>query len=385
MVLPLVVIASATSVTAQGSQPNLSRPFAPGTCGPADPTYIRTAEATGGIPFFFQRTEVAQATKFMMASAGENHVTVLWAKGTLQNSSRDFVVPIDSTLTNPIFVLSADNHETKMEVFDSGGTPISTSRQSDTTDFTCGRYLVTKELAAGDYRVHLTGTGRFWLSVQGKSDIYLFGVNFVEPGGRPGHEGMFPIHGQPLIGREAHLELQLSGPGKQLSFALRTPEDKSVRSIALKPIHTDKDSQELDGTFEPPAQPFRIVASGVDAKGHRFQRVHEAEVRPATIEILLHEMPDLGAGQTAAFAFQVRNLGDRDAFRVKVVCAKQWPVQADRPELALAKGENGNVIVNVSVPAETPPYTSTDLIVTVSSKSNPDVYNGFVQHLSLDH
>src|SRR5947209_20232688 len=61
------------------AEQNRSHPFAPGACGPVDHSYIRVAEETGGIPFFFQRSEVSKAMKFTAANSGENRVTLLWA------------------------------------------------------------------------------------------------------------------------------------------------------------------------------------------------------------------------------------------------------------------------------------------------------------------
>ncbi len=378
----LVLVGTSANVLAQASQPNVSRPFAPGSCGPVDPTYIRTAEATGGIPFFFQRSEVAQATKFMMASSGENHVTVLWAKGTLQSSSRDFVVPIDSSLTKIVFVLSADNHATKMEVFDSGGTPLSTSRQSDTTDFTCGRYIATTDLPPANYRVHVTGTGRFWVSVQGKSEIFLHRVEFVEPGGRPGHEGLFPIHGQPIVGRRAHLRANISGPAKEVSFALISPESKQLNFVAMKRVEKDADDQEFDGILDLPIQPFRIVAVGRDEKGESFQRTLEAQFRPATIEIALLNAPDLIAGKTSILTYKVTNLGAGDNFRVVGVCA-HWPAQASHSELSLRQGESANVKVPISVPTGTSSYTNVDIVLTATSTRDLDNSNGVVHSFEV--
>jgi len=383
--LALTVVAASTVAIAQTAQANRSRPFAPGTCGPVDPAYIRAAEATGGIPFFFQRSEVGVATKYMTANSGENRVTVLWAKGTLQNSSRDFTVPIDSTLTKTVFVVSTDNHATKMEVFDSGGTPISTSRQSDTTDFTCGRYIVAKDLPSGDYRIRVTGVGRFWLSVQGQSTVFLHEVEFVELAGRPGHQGMFPIQGEPLVAKRAQLQASISGSAKDVSFSLISPEAAQLKSITMK--RTDQDQyggQQFEGALGPPTEPFRVIATGHDEKGNRFQRVHEALFRPTTIEITLHEMASVLAGQTALLTFQVKNLGPPETFRVNAVCANRWPVKVERTEVALAKGESASVSVNVSVPAETSPYSLADLVFMVSSKSNPDLSNAFIQKLSLD-
>jgi len=334
------------------------------------------------MPFFFQRTEVAQSTKFVMATSTENHVTVLWAKGTLQNSAHDFTVPIDSTLVTLIFALSSDIHGTTLEVAGPDGAAV--DRNAEVTDFTCGRYIVLKKPAPGAYRVHVSGSGHFWLTVGGKSGIFLSGVEFVELGGRPGHEGMFPIHGEPLFGKQAHLEASISGDAKQVAFGLMTPEGGTGNTISLKIISTDQYSQEFEGGLDLPREPFRVVASGVDASGYRFQRVHDALARPTSIAINLTKMPKLGAGQTSEFTFQVTNLGDAGAFRLSAICAKQWTSQLDRTEIVLARGESARVVVNVSVPAGTDAYASNNLIFSATSKADALVSNAFVQHLSLD-
>lgn len=335
------------------------------------------------MPFFFQRTEVAASAKYMMASTTDNHVTVLWAKGSLQNSSREFEVPIDSTFALAIFTLSVDNKDTKMEVIGPSGMPLGSDMQSEATEFTCGRYIIVKNPATGDYRVRVNGSGHFWLTVGGKSDIFLHGVNFVELGGRPGHQGMFPIHGEPIVGKKAHLEAYVSGSAKQISFELVTPEGKPIKEISLKSIHGDSDSQEFEGNLDLPDGPFRIVVTGADSDGHRFQRVHEALVRPTHIAIALAELPDLAAGQTSAITFHITNLGEADTFRLIAVCGR-WSAHTDRSEVALAHGETASVVVSVSVPADAAPYAGADLVFTANSTSIPDRFNSYIQHLSLE-
>ena len=373
-----------SALMAQTAQQNRSRAFAPGTCGPVDPTYIRTAEATGGIPFFFQRSEVAQATKFMMASTGNNRVTVLWAKGTLQNSSRDVLVPIDSTLTNVVFTLSADNRETKLEVFDPNNNGITADPQTDITEFTCGRYITIKNPSAGSYRLHLTGSGRYWLSVAGKSEIFLYAVEFVERGGRLGHEGMFPIHGQPVFGKSSHLQATMAGPAKHIAFQLMTPEAQPLKTIEVKSVHDDDDDHEFVGTVNLPAEPFRIVATGTDENGHHFQRMHEALVSPSVVSIALIHAEDLHAGRTSSFAFRVTNLGNSENFKLVAVCANGWPTHADRPSVTLSREENVLITITVSVPAGTSVYTGADLILTATGEGDPNVSNSFVQRLSVE-
>ena len=47
------------------------------------------------------------------------------------------------------------------------------------------------------WRVRVGGSGQYSVSVRAKSELELLSFDFVRVGGRPGHEGLFPIQGQP--------------------------------------------------------------------------------------------------------------------------------------------------------------------------------------------
>src|SRR5579863_3855141 len=70
----------------QAGSANPSHRFAPSACGPADPAYIRTANATGGVPLFLQRNEAGKAMQLMRESTRENVSTILWASAKLNGA-----------------------------------------------------------------------------------------------------------------------------------------------------------------------------------------------------------------------------------------------------------------------------------------------------------
>jgi hypothetical protein len=151
-----------------------SHPFAPGACGPADHSYIRVAEETGGIPFFFQRSELTKAMRFTATNSGENRVTLLWATGDLQSTVREFTAPLDSTLDQVVFTLSVDNHISTMDVVRPSGVLIASSDAStDVTELNCGRFIVLKNPPPGLYRVRINGSGTFWTEATGKTESFL--------------------------------------------------------------------------------------------------------------------------------------------------------------------------------------------------------------------
>src|SRR5258707_13970735 len=87
---------------------NRSRVFGPDACGPADPAYIHTANETGGIPMFLQRSEAAKAFHLVRESTRSNVATVFWATGTLDAKPQIIRVPVDSVTKRITLTFSGD-------------------------------------------------------------------------------------------------------------------------------------------------------------------------------------------------------------------------------------------------------------------------------------
>jgi len=64
-------------------------------CGLADAAYIRTANETGGIPMFLQRSEAEKAFHLVRESTRNNISTVFWATGSLERRAEVFEIPVD--------------------------------------------------------------------------------------------------------------------------------------------------------------------------------------------------------------------------------------------------------------------------------------------------
>ena len=157
-------------------------------CGAADPVYIRTANETGGIPMFLQRSEAAKSFQLVRESTRNNVSTVLWATGVLDKPTQVFEVPIDSLTQRITFTFSFDTEGSSATVVaPSRGTIRQASGDTDITELHCGRILTVASPDAGNWHIELTGKGRFWMEVQAQSEIYFVTAEFVRLGGRPGH------------------------------------------------------------------------------------------------------------------------------------------------------------------------------------------------------
>ena len=127
---------------------------------------------------------------------------------------------------------------------------------------------------AGEWLAEITGKGRYWLEAQVQSDIYFVGVEFVKEGGRPGHEGLFRIHGQPVVGTPATLQASLSASAtKTTEFYLVTERGETISEAAtctrLIPTGNFLNSSEA---VDLPNVPFRVAMMGLDSNGKQYQR-----------------------------------------------------------------------------------------------------------------
>ena len=210
--LAAAVCAWAVAVSAQQfPQVNRSHSFGPDQCGPADPTYIKTANETGGVPLFLQRSEAGKAVQLMRESTRENISTVLWASAKLAGARQKFEIPVDSVTKRITYTFSVDTKGMKLSLRQPNGQEVGSGALGvEDTELNCGRLITIVKPQTGMWHAEVSGSGTFWLEAQAQSDIYFIKAEFVELGGRPGHEGLFRIKGQPIAGQTATLEVSMS-------------------------------------------------------------------------------------------------------------------------------------------------------------------------------
>src|SRR5262245_42095316 len=163
-----------------------------------DSTYIRTASETGGIPLFLQRSEVDKAFQLVRESTRNNVSTVIWATGALDHA-QTIEIPVDSVTKRITFTLSVDMEGSILSITQPSGRVVAQgAADTEITELLCGRIITMTSPEAGTWQLEITGKGRFWFEAQAQSDIYFVNLEFVREGGRPGHEGLFRIDGQPV-------------------------------------------------------------------------------------------------------------------------------------------------------------------------------------------
>ena len=354
--------------------------YGPGVCGPADPTYIRTAEETGGQPLFLAPAEVAKSFALVRELTRSNHVTLLWARGEL-SEGHDFVVPVDSTVKRLVFSLSFDTAGGKMAALDPEGKKVTNEMAGAVmTPLNCGEIVTIAPPAPGKWHVQVAGKGRFWLEASGVSDIFMVEAEFVHLAGRPGHQGYFRIPGQPVAGQPAMLRVELSGKARNVQFHLISPEAKTLQPVTMKTDSEGSDESEFLGELSLPTTPFRLGVTGEDQNGHPFARVFSSLFHAETVEVSPVDAgpEDLPAGKTAPVRFKIRNAGAARDFRIQVVDTRNFLLNHEAQILSLAGGESRELRVDLSIPPNTPGYTRDTLIVTATAASGTPTTNSAV-------
>jgi hypothetical protein len=365
---------------------NRSRTFGPDACGPADPAYIQTANETGGIPLFLQRSEAAKAFHLVRESTLNNVSTVLWATGTLGGKPQSFTIPVDSATKRITFVFSVDTKGNEIKLIrPSGGAITGEVAGTEVTELNCGRILTVSSPEAGEWRAEMAGSGRFWLEAQAQSDIYFVTAEFVTVGGRPGHEGFFRIQGQPVAGTPATLQASLSaGPTATTEFSLVSEQGRTIQKLPMQAVNADREFLEFTGRVDLPSVPFRVAVTGSDLNGKRYQRFFSNLFHAESVEVSPRlDFDELAAGSTKQAAFTVRNIGVPRTFSITVTDAHHFVSKVEPTALALGAGESGTVRVQLTLPAGAAPGVGDDLVVVARSTVGPPTSNSSVVHFSV--
>ena len=267
----LVVVSISSILVAQDQQPR-SRPGWP-CVGKPDPSYFTVAEGSGGQVFLFDPSEVGESSALMIG-AMKHEETVYRAAGTLAEGVHEFSIPVDSAIESAMFSVSLQCLQVVEIVRPSGDELRANDPGVEYHQFQAGRIVTLPNPTPGAWTVRVAGKGMFFLVLQAKSELTLDRVAFVEPGGRPGHEGLFPMKGAPRRGVAQKLEVEMSGAFRNPRFRFVTSAADLIQELPLEAQEGSSGEQSFLGDVTPSARQFRLAVSGQDGRGFPFQRVH---------------------------------------------------------------------------------------------------------------
>jgi von Willebrand factor A domain-containing protein 7 len=365
----VVAVLAGTIGRAAADQNRAGRAFGPGHCGPIDASYVRVANATGGQVLPLGPSEVGAAAPLIAASS--NAETVSWATARLASSAETITVPVDGVTSRVAFVLSTDGSITDMTVSDPRGALVTGGTGVDAFSFGCVRGFAVERPVAGEWTVRAAGAGTYWLVVHVRSDLGLDDAAFVQVAGRPAHEGLFKIPGQPVAGRPATLRARVTREDvTDATFDLVSMSGGRLQAIALSPVTTSSTEEEYVGEIASlPTLPFRVRVSGRDRTGAVYQRVSRRTFHAATVEVVAPQTITLARGQRTPVTVGVRSVGA--PARLQIVAVLNATVLRVEPAtVQLSANQSRDVTVWADVPSDGT-LPSPEIVVTAESPTDP--------------
>src|SRR5262249_31656570 len=223
-------------------------------------------------------SETAKAMSLIDSKLHGNTETILRTSGKLKGNQVDFSVPIDSSVESITFTAFIQCLKS-VSIVNPKGLAVSGSTEVTENKFHTGVILTVKTPDPGEWRIRLAGTGYYSAIAEAKSEIQLLSAEFVDPGGRPGHEGYFKHEGPLTSGQPQALQVELDGQTATVQFVIMT-SDGDMNLLKLAKVSEDANSHEYAGQITIPAQPFRIMAEGFDSQGLVFRRFYSPLFRP---------------------------------------------------------------------------------------------------------
>jgi hypothetical protein len=232
--------------------------------GRVDPSFIRTAEATGGKVLLFTPNEVTGAADDMSASSSHRE-TVVRAGGQLADGVHDFDIPLDSTIESAYFFISLQCLQFVAVLQPSGDELRIDGPGVDYHAFDAVRLFTIKTPSPGTWKVRMAGRGFFSVIVNAKTDLALTGVSLAQNG--------VPITALAPLGKSVRLEAATSGEPRSVGFHFISMRAATLRTVDLRLEQEAARRRTYAAEVTLPGTEFRVLMNGTDANGFPFQRV----------------------------------------------------------------------------------------------------------------
>ncbi|MDA0206044.1 MAG: hypothetical protein O2795_11950 [Acidobacteria bacterium] len=371
--ISLGCVLGACSLAQQGDQQR-------GNTGPIrmDPTYRSIAAATGGHAMPIEPAELGTpGAATLLVALGTYDAKILAIDQATVSGPRSYEFPVDGSVRGlSVIVSGAAKVALKgPDGFDvvAGPAGIEVVRLNRVT----GYMIDTPK--PGLWSVYVDASEPYLLTAEAKSAMDLLNARFVEPGGRPGHEGLFPIQGNPAAGEPGVLEISMMNPLPQIAVSLRKPNGEML----LEPAVSQQDGEEFWANFTVPSEPFRVYVRAEDAKGNTIQRAQSATVSPQRFFVKAAEpMLSVWPGDAVAVRFRFENKGEASSFVAYAVLDDGSLAPVEPKNFDVGAGRTVQLTVNLKLPFDARPGSQRELMLTVTNNRSGG-YNSATQQIEV--
>jgi hypothetical protein len=216
----------------------------------------------------------------LVRNASKHPDTIFRATGIVSTGSQEVEFPVDSTVESLMVSVTLQCLQS-ITVHRPANSEVHPGEPDvDDNRFRSGEILIVTRPSVGKWRVKIAGMGMYFAVAQAKSGISLDHVEFVEPGGRPGHEGLFRVKGPVHLGEQRMLSARMTAPHGEIAFRLVNSAGKTLEPLGMKPAGESTVDQEFLATLTLKHPAFRVAVEGRDEAGYPYQRVLPRLIQP---------------------------------------------------------------------------------------------------------
>jgi hypothetical protein len=252
--------------------------------------YFNMAAATGGDFYFWAPGEFAASAGLLDVPVASDPVVLAYRSGD-GDFAQSLEIPVDAALTRLSLFVGAQRLD-EVRLFRPDGRSVEANPAGVAVQtYKHMRIATVEDPETGTWRVEARGAGSYSIAARYQSErkklserdleaIDLIGFTFVELGGRPGHEGLFPIDKPVGAGEEELLRVTLSGGIREPSVEMVSAAGDLLGACRLDMSTEEVAADEFVGVCRIPEQPFRVRVRGRDGEGKLFQRISAALISP---------------------------------------------------------------------------------------------------------
>lgn len=248
--------------------------------------FFNLAAATGGDFYFWAPGEFAASAGLLSVPVTSDPVALSYRSGG-GAFAQSIEVPVDAAITHLTLFAGAQRLDEVRLLRPDGRSVEANPAGVAVQAYKHMRIVTVEDPEPGCWRVEARGAGscsiaarylaeRKKLAARGLEAIDLIDFAFVEVGGRPGHEGLFPVEKPVRAGEERLCKITLSGGVREPVIEMISASGEVLGAIKLDASSDEAAADEFIGTCRIQEQPFRVRVRGQDREGHHFQRLTAA-------------------------------------------------------------------------------------------------------------
>jgi hypothetical protein len=343
------------------------------------------AAATGGQVLRVRPDEMAKMQPFLTVQLLDDLATIERRRIDLGRKGKASVdIPVDSTVASLLVGVSKTGDcapsAQQVRLVRPNGLPLDTTGIGvKVAEHAMGKMFLVVAPEPGVGKLEAQGFGPTEMVAQARSALEFHRFEFVRPGGDI-HGGFSAIPGSPVAGAKALGAATLFGDVRSVGFRLVDDAGRALANPALATAFPAADPDDYMGNISLPSVPFRVAASGVDAKGLAFKRIYarQFEAQPVAVDAKGFETVEVRPGVSRVVTFVVRNLGAGGTFRFLATEAGGWARGPQPASASLGRGQSVEVEVPLAVPSDARAGHETSLVFTATREDAGTTYNSAV-------